>query len=40
MAQRNGHGRKLKDSCALLIVLAGSLVALGWFLNSAAGWVL
>ena len=28
-----------KDSCAILIVLAGSLIALGWFMNTAAGWL-
>lgn len=29
-----------KDACSVLLFLALSLVALGWFLNSAAGWVL
>jgi hypothetical protein len=28
-----------KDSCAILFVLAGCLIGLGWFLNSAAGWL-
>ena len=29
-----------KDSCIVLVILAGTLISLGWFLNSAAGWVL
>lgn len=40
MGRRLPNGRKPKDSCAILLVLAGSLISLGWFLNSAAGWVL
>ena len=29
-----------KDSCAVLVALAGALIGLGYFLNSVQGWVL
>ena len=40
MARRLPNGRKPKDSCAVLVVLAGALIGLGYFLNTAARWVL
>lgn len=29
-----------KDSCAVLLAIAGGLIGLGYFLNSLQGWVL
>ena len=40
MGRRLPSGRKPKDSCAVLVALAGALIGLGYFLNSVQGWVL
>lgn len=40
MGRRLPNGRKPKDSCAVLVALAGALIGLGYFLNSVQGWVL
>ena len=40
MGRRLPSGRKPKDSCAVLLAIAGALIGLGYFLNTAAGWVL
>lgn len=39
-ARRNRRKKAKGSACVLLVALAGSLISLGWFLNSAAGWVL
>lgn len=39
MAKRLPNGRKPKDSCAVLVALAGSLVGLGVLMGEAARWI-
>ncbi|HEY9371979.1 hypothetical protein [Streptomyces sp.] len=40
MGRRLPSGRKPKDSCAVLVALAGALIGLGAFMGEAARWVL
>jgi hypothetical protein len=39
-ARRNRRKRAGGQACSSLLIVGLSLVALGWFLNSATGWVL